>query len=236
VKRLILIASCAVALAGLIPVLRLQVPSEKVASADTRKPTLSTWLRAGRLHPFLLRFLPAMALWSAVLAAFTPFANIYLTRNLHIPMASIGLIFSTVQVVQLCLGFAAPVLFRNFGLLNGIVASQIVAAIVLGILAGAHNGRLAIALYLIFSAAQWMSSPGLYNLLMSEMPDGERSTAAAMTLFLNALGGAAATALAGVLFTRFGYPPVLLGIAAMAMAVSIVFRFLIKPKVQYAVD
>ncbi len=66
--------------------------------------------------------------------------------------------------------------------------------------------------YLTFSAAQWMSAPGLYNLLMNETPDKERSTAAAMTLFCNALAGSAATAGAGILFAHFGYPPVLLGI------------------------
>ena len=94
-------------------------------------------------------------------------------------------------------------------------------------MAGARHGRLAIALYLIFSAAQWMSAPGLYNLVMNETPDRERSTAAAMTLFCNALAGSAATAGAGILFTRFGYPPVLLGIAGIAAAVAILFWLLI---------
>jgi hypothetical protein len=48
-----------------------------------------------------------------------------------------------------------------------------------------------------------------------------------MTLFCNALAGSAATAGAGILFTRFGYPPILLGIAGMAAAVAIVFWLLI---------
>ncbi|HEY1965234.1 MAG TPA: MFS transporter, partial [Acidobacteriaceae bacterium] len=72
-----------------------------------------------------------------------------------------------------------------------------------------------------------MSAPGLYNLLMNETPDPERSTAAAMTLFCNALAGSAATAGAGILFTRFGYPPVLLGIAGMATTVAILFGLII---------
>jgi hypothetical protein len=72
-----------------------------------------------------------------------------------------------------------------------------------------------------------MSSPGLYNLVMNETPDAERSTAAAMTLFCNALAGSAATAGAGIMFTRFGYPPVLLGIAGIAAAVAILFWLLI---------
>jgi high-affinity Fe2+/Pb2+ permease len=72
-----------------------------------------------------------------------------------------------------------------------------------------------------------MSTPGLYNLLMDETPDPERSTAAAMTLFCNALAGSAATAGAGILFTRFGYPPVLLGIAGMAAAIAVLFWLII---------
>jgi sugar phosphate permease len=72
-----------------------------------------------------------------------------------------------------------------------------------------------------------MSSPGLYNLLMNETPDRERSTAAAMTLFCNALAGSAATAGAGILFTRFGYPRVLLGIAVVAAVVAVLFGILI---------
>jgi predicted MFS family arabinose efflux permease len=115
---------------------------------------------------------------------------------------------------------------------NGIVATQVVTAFTLAALAEAHNGNLAVVLYLTFSAAQWMSSPGLYNLLMDETPDRERSTASAMTMFCNALAGAAATAGAGILFTRFGYPPVLLGIAGLALAVAILFRLLIAPRQQ----
>jgi predicted MFS family arabinose efflux permease len=118
-------------------------------------------------------------------------------------------------------------MFRVLGLVNGIVATQLVAAFSLAFMAGAQHGRLAIALYLTFSAAQWMSSPGLYNLVMNETPDAERSTAAAMTLFCNALAGSAATAGAGIMFTRFGYPPVLLGIAGIAAAVAVLFWILI---------
>jgi hypothetical protein len=64
---------------------------------------------------------------------------------------------------------------------------------------------------------------------MSETPDEDRSTAAAMTMFCNALTGSVVTAGAGILFTRFGYPPVLCGLAAMAMLVALLFRFLISP-------
>jgi MFS family permease len=231
VKRLILLVSCGIAILGLFAVLRLRVPQPTPDDTTTEPQQIGrSWFREWRLHPFLLRFLPLMALWSAIIAAFTPFANVYLERNLNIPLSRIGLIFSTAQIVQLCLGLLTPVVFRRLGLVNGIVATQIAAAIALASLAGVRGERLAIALYLSFSAAQWMSAPGLYNLLMTETPDKERSTGAAMTLFCNALAGSAATAGAGILLGRFGYPPVLLGIGILALAVALMFRLLMRSK------
>jgi hypothetical protein len=191
------------------------------------QPARGRWTSLWENNPFLLKYLPLMALWSAVIAAFTPFANVYLSRDLHIPMDRIGLTFSAIQAVQLCMGVLTPVVFRVLGLVNGIVATQLVAAFTLASMAGVRHGGLAIALYLGFSAAQWMSSPGLYNLLMNETPDRERTTAAAATLFCNALAGSAATAGAGILFTWFGYPRVLLGIAGLAAVIAVSFRLMI---------
>jgi MFS family permease len=179
------------------------------------------------LHPFLIRYLPAMALWTAVIAAFTPFANVYLSKNLHVPMAHIGLIFSVAQVVQFCVGLLTPLLFRRLGIVPGIVATQIATAISLGCLAAAHSSQVAVGLYLCFSALQWMSAPGLYNLLMTAVPDEERSTAASAALFCNAVVASGATAGAGILFARFGYPYVLSGIAAMAFVVAMLFWLLV---------
>jgi predicted MFS family arabinose efflux permease len=225
VKRVILLASCAIVFLGLIPVLRLRIPSQAAPDVEANR---AGWLSAWKLNPFLWRFLPLMALWSAVLAAFTPFANVYLSRELHIQITQIGLIFSTVQALQLFMGLVTPLVLRALGLVRGIAATQILAAVVLGLLAGTRNAPLAVGLYLTFAAAQWMSSPGLYNLLMNETPDAERSTAAAMTLFCNALAGSVATAGAGILLTRFGYPPVLFSIAIVALAIALLFRFLLK--------
>jgi hypothetical protein len=50
--------------------------------------------------------------------------------------------------------------------------------------------------------------------------------ASAMTLFCNALAGSAATAAAGILFTRFGHPPVLFAIAAVALTIAALFRLI----------
>ena len=218
VKRLILLTASAIVLLGLLPLLRLHLPSAN--SSDLHRPKQLPKFRRLRMptvSPFLMRFLVCMALWSAILAAFTPFANVYLARDLHIPMEQIGLVFSVVQMVQLCMGLLTPVVFRALGLVRGIAVTQFAAAVLLWGMAAATNARLAVAFYLIFSAAQWMCSPGLYNLLMSETPDAERSSAAATTLFLNALASSGATAGAGLLFARYGYPRVFSALAVVAV-------------------
>jgi predicted MFS family arabinose efflux permease len=128
------------------------------------------------------------------------------------------------------MGLLVPLIVRATSLMSSIVAMQIAAALSLACMAVAQSSTIAIALYLVFAAAQWMSSPGLYNLLMNEMPDEQRNAAAAMTLFCNALAGTLATAVTGILLTRFGYKPVLLGIAAIALMTGLLFRVLIAPR------
>jgi MFS family permease len=231
VKRLILMVASAIAAMGLIPLLRMRLPLQGSEAPARDKTEKHLW----KMNPFLLRFLPSMALWTAVLASFTPFANVYLLKNLHIPLAQIGVIFSAAQVIQLCVVLLTPLVFRALGLVNGIVATQVATAAAMGCLAGAHNRVLAVAVYLSFSATQWMSSPGLYNLLMSKVTDEERSSAAAMTMFCNALVQSCATAGAGIFFAQFGYPRVLAGIAALALAAALLFGCLVGPAARGAV-
>ena len=237
VKRLILLVACGIAATGIFAVLRMELPPvERSAEDETPSPVKiseqhAAALQKGRrrwgIHPFLLRFLPSMALWTAVVASFTPFANVYLSRELHLPLSRIGLVFSMAQIVQFAMGLLTPVLFRVLGLIKGIVVMQLMTAVAVGCLAGIRNAQLAVLVYLLFSAVQWMSAPGLYNLLMSKVPDEERSTAAGMTMFCNAVMGSTATAGAGILFTRFGYPPVLVGIAGLAIVAAGLFRWLV---------
>jgi hypothetical protein len=74
-----------------------------------------------------------------------------------------------------------------------------------------------------------MSTPGLYNMLMSRVADEERSSASAMTMFSNALLQSCAMAGAGILFVQFGYPRVLAGIAGLALTAALLFGLLIAP-------
>lgn len=205
VKRIILLSSCAVAALGIFPALRLRLSSEKTKIPIQRADTGGRDWRLSTIDPFLRRSLPAMALWTMVLTSFTPFANVYLSRNLHVPLLRIGLVFSAAQVDQFGVTLLSPVLFRVVGLVNGIVATQVATAGALLCLASTQNVRLAVPLYLALFGMQWMSSPGLYNVLMSKIPEAHHSEASSLTLFCNALVGAGSTACAGFLFARFGY-------------------------------
>jgi len=230
VKRILLLVSCGIAALGLFAVLRIRQPlheNEMLRHVPALELATRRWWV---LHPFLLRFLPPMVLWTAVLSSFTPFANVYLARELHVPILRIGLIFSVAQVVQFSVGLLTPLLFRVLGMVNGIVVTQLLTAMAIASLAATHNTGFAVALYLGYSAMQWMSSPGLYNLLMNRVPDEERSTASAMMMFCNALAGAGATAGAGILFADFGYPRVLVGIAVLAVVAAMLLRYLIGPQ------
>ena len=231
VKQLILLASCGVAFLGIIPLWSLRFPKRAEAGrAAGEKTQRWTWLRSLLMNPFLQRFLPLIAMWSAVQASFTPFANVYLSREVHVPLTRIGLIFSSVQIMQFCMALLAPVILRWLGLINGIVAMQVFMAVALGCMDASGHGGLTIGFYMAFAGTQWMSSSGIYSLLMNESPDSDLSTASAMTMFCSALAGSAATAGAGILFTRFGYTDVIAGVAALVALMAILFRILLGQK------
>lgn len=222
-KRLLLLASCTIAAMGLFAVLSLKVPAaaceEGAALSDW-----SGWREAWRLDAFLASFLPCMALWSGVLAVTSVFANVYLTRELGIPLSRLAMIFSVAQVLQFGASLLMPLLVRSLTRRNAIALVHALAALALCALGLTHAAGLAVSFYLLLSVAQWMSSPVLYDMLMHATPDHRRSTVAAMTMFSNGLGGAAATALTGVLLSRFGYRAVLPWLAIAAMTIALVFR------------
>jgi MFS family permease len=214
VKRAILVGASLVAFLGLAFVLRLRMPEQTLEDRTTLQ-----W-RTLLANRFVRKTVVLIALWSAVIAAFTPFAGVWLTRTLHLSLERIGAIFALSQVIQLCVGLLTAPLFRALGLRRGVASTQVVAAVLLLLLATAHQQSTAAILFLIFSAAQWMCSPGLYNYLMSGTPDAERSTVAAFAMFLNALVASAATAAAGAAITRSGYPAVFVTLGVIALAVA----------------
>ncbi|HEY4378852.1 MAG TPA: MFS transporter [Acidobacteriaceae bacterium] len=215
-KRAVLLLCCLIVAVGIWPIsrLRLQVEQEK-----KRKP----WT----FDPFLFRFLPAVALWSLVIGGFSPLATAYLSRYIHIPLTHIGLIFSASQLAQVLAVLIAPAIFKRFGLVTGIMYTQLATALALGVLAQAHLVSVVVVVYLGFTAFQWMSGPGIYSLLMNRVPESERSSASAANIFVTSLFQAIASAVSGAGFGKFGYPAGLLTIAGVAFVAALLFRTLL---------
>ncbi len=220
--RIALLISCGIVALGLWPLSRLRVRHPPVGDVPPVE-----WRKRYRLHPFMLRFLPAIALWTIAAAAFPPFANVYFARHLHMPIPRIGAVFSVGQLMQVVAVLLSPLVFKKLGLIPAIVSTQIATAIALGCLALTRDPWLATLVYPVYAAVQWMCEPGMYSLLMSSVPEAERSGASALNVLVMSSVQAAAAAVAGISLSRFGYPAVLFVLAGIVVLAAGTFHRLL---------
>jgi predicted MFS family arabinose efflux permease len=162
-----------------------------------------------------------------VTGSFSPFANVYFAHHMQMSLPQIGNAFSLSQIAQVAAVLAAPLLFRRFGLVTGIVFTQLSAATLLCILASIHSPLAATIGYMAFTAFQWMNEPGLYSLLMDRVPPDQREGAAASNSLVSSASQALAAMLAGAAFARFGYPTPMISIAVIATVAAALFRYLV---------
>lgn len=214
--RAVLLAACGITLLGLLPLRRLQLRTSAGAGFE----------RTRILHPFLLRFLPAFAVWNVVTGSFPVFGAIYLEKILAVPLGRVGAVFSASHLVQLGAVLAAPLLFKRAGIARGVALIQLGVAFFLVLIAGTRNPPLAIVFYLLYLGSQYMCGPGIYNLLMNSIPEAERSTASAVQNLCGALSQAGTAALTGICIVTFGYNSVLFANAAIAAGASFLFFML----------
>jgi MFS family permease len=230
VKRAVLLLSSAIVACGAIALTRLPelstAPPETIGLREQ-----SAVLR----QPFLRCFLPCMALWTSLLGAFTPFATVYFAQQRHVSLSNVGLIFSASQLAQLIGGVVVPLVERSFGLTRGIVISQLATGVLLTLTAVSSQPAWCIFFFCSFSAAQWICSPAMYTLLMNNVSETDRAGASALVMFSNYLLTAAATPAVGILLLRFGYPVMMIAIAALQCILAITFRWLIPERTPAAV-
>jgi predicted MFS family arabinose efflux permease len=185
--------------------------------------------RATRLfpgNPLVFRFLAALAVWGLATGSLNPFFNAYFAQAIHMPVQRIGFVFSAAQFAQVIAMLLAPVVFRKFGLVTGIVYTQILTALTLAGLATGPGASVAALGYMGYSAFQWMSEPGMYSLLMSQVSAPERTGASALNFLVIFSSNAIAAALAGTAISRYGYSPVLGTAALVALFAAALFRAL----------
>jgi MFS family permease len=215
--QMVLLVSCGIFAMGIWPILKLQIPIIPNVTKTRRT-----------FNPFLLRFLPAIALWSMVDDSFSPFANVYFARYIHMSLPRIGIVFSLSQLAQVFAVLAVPLAFRRFGLVAAIIFMQIVTSLALGSLALARGTITAAFLYIGYTALQ-CGEPGMYSLLMNRVPAEERNSASALNAFVMSCSQAIVAAFAGASIARFGYPPILWASSAISLAASCLFWRLLRP-------
>jgi MFS family permease len=211
-NRWTLLIGCVIAGLIFIPLTRIAFPA---TTRQLRQPRLS--------NRFLLRFLPAMAVWGLVTGAFPPFANVYLVHHLGLSLERTGFVFSISQVAQFLAILGAPLLFRRAGLSSGVMLTQLTTAASLVWLAAAHSAQLACYVYWGYMAVQCMNEPGIFSILMAHTSEQQRSRASAATFFVSSASQAIASLAMGSSIVRFGYPRSMTAIAGIAVLAAILF-------------
>jgi MFS family permease len=217
-RALLILACVAVALAT-VPMSQLSLRREQTIPR-----------RRSSIDHFLMRFLIVIAVWNFAIGSFLPFANIYLMTQLKVPLAKVGVVFSVSQITQVGAVLVAPILFRWIGPVGGIAFTQLITGVALISLGHAHNPSAAIVIYLGLTGFQWMSNPGVYSLLMNNMPDESQGTASALQNVVTALSQAAAAVCAGNLVTAHGYPRMFAVTAVIAIASAALVLGLLGPR------
>lgn len=205
---LVLLLASLVALVAVLPVIRLTFPPLEPSPAPAMH---AVWT------PFARRFLTMVAVWSLGMGAFAPFATIYLSRSLRIPLPRIGMIFSVSQLLQFTGVLSAPILYRRIGKEYGIAALQGGACIGLILLYRARGGPQAIAAYLCVCVFHYMCNPGIYGLLMDRTREDLRAAASASQNLVTCVALACAAALGGAVIAWRGYAPLFAGCACLSL-------------------
>lgn len=212
-EKLTLLLACGIAVLALVPLSQLRLRHIAARKRFLRPST-----------PFLRKFLPAMAVWGMVTAAFPPFAGVFFVHHLGLSLQTMGTIFSLSQLVQFCALLLGPVLLRWTGLVTGVMITQLSTAAMLFSLAAAHTATSTVIFYWAYMASQFMNEPGIYSLMMDRVPAADRSSASSYNSFVGASSHIVASSAVGMLIVRFSYSTVLCGIAALAIIASLLFR------------
>lgn len=214
--RVVLLMSCVIVALGLYP----------MSGLSLEQSVPSPGVRPRIFHPYLYRFLPAFLLWSVVTGSFPLFGAVYLQKVLGLPLGRLGSVFAASQLMQFVAVLAAPLLFRRTGTGVGISLAQLATAALLVALAGTRFMPAAICIYVLYFAAQFLCGPGIYQLLMEQIPEAERTSASAMQNLSGALCQAGTAAITGTSIVVYGYRTLLIGNAALAVVASLLFAWL----------
>ena len=214
--KLVLLLACSIMLLAVFAMHRLRVNPDETVPTHTRI-----------ISRFLVRFLLSIGIWNFAIGFFIPFANVYLSRQLGLPLMRIGEIFTISQLFQVAMVLLAPILYRKVGLVAGLALTQIGTALLLCSLSRASGGSIAIGIYVLLTGLQWMGGPGISSLLMNRTAEAHRSQATAMQSVVNLAAQAGSAALAGKMFGLYGYSGPLAADSALAACAAVLLYTLL---------
>ena len=214
--RVTLLLACAVVALGVLPLTRRRFLAHK-------RVKLPQGMRQSARTSYLRRFLLAFGTWSAVSAAFSPFAGLYMARILGLPLARIGEVFAASQFVQVLAVLSTPILNRHLGVRRTVIAIQSCCGALLLLISVQRRIPVLIVCLIMLSALQYMAGPNMYALLMANTPDPSRSTAAAAQSTVAASTAIIASSVAGIIVFRSGYQMLFACLAAVALASALLF-------------
>jgi hypothetical protein len=177
---------------------------------------------------FLARFLPAVALWYVFSAGFIPFFNAYLRNQIGGSTAAIGGAYAISMIPQAAATLLMSLVIARFGLIRSVAGTQVLAA--LGVLAmlGAHTVPQATLFYTVYISLQVMSEPGLSAALMRGVPSEQRPAAMAANLLLIFAINATVSTAAGQLIVTRGYSALFIALSVTGLAAALLFAFLFR--------
>jgi predicted MFS family arabinose efflux permease len=217
-KRAALYLACGVVALATLAAVRLRFPPPAATEEKKIYPRNS----------FVVGFLIALFVWIFATGIFNPFFNAYFSRHGHLSVAQIGFVFSASQATQVGAVLLSPLCFRWLGQVRGVALMQLATALALAAMAISPAGSLALIVYPLYMAFQYMSGPGVYSMLMGRVRPSERNGASALNFTVSSLAGMVASFGGGIAIAHLGYP-VTMGVAAMLAGVAaLLFRLLIK--------
>jgi predicted MFS family arabinose efflux permease len=214
--QLAILAGCAISALALVPGVRLGGFSPEIAD-PAQRPS----------GPFIRRFLAAIFLWNLAIGAFNPFFNVYFSESLNLSVDRLGDLFAAGQLAQVGAVLLAPFVLARLGNVSAIAVLQGLAGVALALLATRQPLWLPAMAYLLYMSFQWMSEPGLHNLLMGQVGESERTTASSLNYLTAFSAHAIAAAAAGAAIARWDYATVLTAAAAIAVLAGCLFRGLL---------
>ncbi|MGH9593395.1 MAG: MFS transporter, partial [Bryobacteraceae bacterium] len=216
-KRASLILSSVVLALAALAAIRIQLPP---------MPPRETKTYPG--GPFIWGFLIALFVWTFATGAFNPFFNASFAGPGHLGVQRIGLIYSASQMAQVGAVLLAPLCLRKLGDVTGVASMQFTTAIALAALAFVPTGWAAAIVYPLYMAFQYMSSPGMFGMLMGRVSEHERSGASALNFVVSSSAGMLAAFAGGAAIGKYGYPATMCAAALLVALAALLFRGLIR--------